>query len=194
MATSLWCEGKTVMTSLCSGFFSLFPFCHFKTRLKRQNVGLDVEDQLQQAEGDQQAHPSGSVVFDQASSGSQPSGIHSSRRLPGPHLLAPTAAGRQPASTTTSSHLYHLHSDGPFLHFHSAAPLPVRQWTDVPALRASEDHATAGKSVPSWEPMDLWLQHEVAPWLGKNFTGSDSSLFLFKLLKTFSIVPLLKDK
>lgn len=126
-------------------------------------VGLDVEDELQQAERDQQRHPSGSVGLGQVAPGPQPTGVHPPRRLPGPHFPAAPAAGRQPASAAASSYLRHIHSNGPLPHLHSEAPLPVRQRANVNTLQAGGHHASAGEPVPPWEPMDMRLQHEVAP-------------------------------
>lgn len=129
-------------------------------------IGLDVKDELQQAEGNQQTHSAGSLGFGEVAPGPQPVGVYPPRRLSGAYLPAPASAGRQPASAAAPSHLHHLHFDGILPRLHAEAPLPFRQWADVNVLGACGHYAAAGKSVPPWKPMDMWLQHEVAPWLG----------------------------
>lgn len=89
--------------------------------------GLDVEDELQQADKNQQTHSAGLVVLSQVTFGPQPTGVPPSRCLPGPHLPAATATGRQPAPAAPPSHLCHLHSDGSLPSVHFEASLPVRQ-------------------------------------------------------------------
>lgn len=118
-------------------------------------LGLDVEDELQQIEGDQQKHPSGTLGLGQVAPGPQPIGVHPPRRLPGPHLPAAATAGRQPAPAAAPSHLHHLHPYGPLSLLHSEAPLSVGQQADIVALCASGNHATARELVPPWEPVDM---------------------------------------
>lgn len=118
-------------------------------------LGLDVEDELQQAEGDQQAHPAGSVVFGSAAPGPQPAGVHPSRLLSGPHLPEAPAAGGQPAAAAAPRHLHHLHPDGPFPRLHPAAPPPVGQRAAVAEPWSGGEHATAGELIPPREPVDL---------------------------------------
>lgn len=117
--------------------------------------GSDVEDELQQGDRDQQTHPAGPVVFGPLAFGPQPAGVPAPRCLPGPHLPAATAAGRQPAPAAAPGHLCHLHSDGPLPSVHLEAPLPVRQRAEVAALRAGGHHASAGEPVPPREPLDV---------------------------------------
>lgn len=122
----------------------LFPCC-----------SLDVENELQQAEGAQQTHPAGSLVFGQVTPGPQPTGVHPPRCFPRPHLPAAAAAGGQPAPAAAPGNIHHLHTDEPLPHLHAETPVPVGQWVDLTSIQAGGNHASAGESVSPWEPMDL---------------------------------------
>lgn len=126
----------------------------------------DVEDELQQAEGAQQADPPGPVGFGQASPGPQPAGVHPPRHLPGPHIPSTAAVGGQPAPAAPPGHLRHLLPDGTLPHLHPEAPLPVGERAHVAALQATGSRTSAGECFSPWEPVDLRLSYEVVLRLG----------------------------